>query len=187
MGSNIHLSNPPNNNEKKIFEHLFHMLYPRLCSFAFHFVQNDAAAEDIVSDVMYKLWEKKGQFDSLINIKSYLYTSVRNKSLSYLNKKETDRKHINEIKNSWSEEFFQDHLIKEELTGLLFQALDKLPDKAQQIFRMSCLEGIKYKDIAENLGVSVNTIKSQRARAVRLLKEILKDQVIWVFLLSLLK
>lgn len=181
------LSNEIRKDDEKAFEYIYQTLYPRLCAFANQYVNDNDAAEDVVSDVMYELWRKKRTFESFESIKAFLYVSVRNKSLSYLRKQNISLKHSEEIKKTSTESFFKEHLIEEELTGILRQALDQLPEKARKVFELSCIEGLKYKEVAEDLNVSINTVKSQRARAIKLLKELLEGQVLWIFLLNLLK
>lgn len=174
-------------DEKKAFEFIFHKLYARLCSFAKQYVNDATTAEDVVGDVMYELWKKKRTFENFDSIKSFLYISVRNKALTYIRKQNINIKHSEEEKYISTNEFFQDHLIEEELTGILSNALEQLPEKARKVFELSCIEGLKYKEVAEDLNITVNTVKSQRARAIQLLKELLKDQVIWIFILGLLE
>ena len=181
------LSNEIRKDDEKAFEYIYQTLYPRLCAFANQYVNDNNAAEDVVSDVMYELWRKKRTFESFESIKAFLYVSVRNKSLSYLRKQKISFKHSEEIKKTSTESFFKEHLIEEELTGILRQALDQLPEKARKVYELSCIEGLKYKEVAEDLNVSINTVKSQRARAIKLLKELLEGQVLWIFLLNLLK
>ena len=174
-------------DESKAFEYIFQTLYPRLCAFAKQYVCDNCIAEDVVSDVMYELWKKKRTFENLEAIKSFLYISVRNKSLSYIRKQNASKKQTEEIKHISSSVFFQDHLIEEELTGILALAMEKLPEKARMVFKLSCIEGLKYKEVAEDLNITINTVKSQRSRALKLLKELLHDQIYLLFILSLLK
>jgi RNA polymerase sigma-70 factor (ECF subfamily) len=77
-------------------------------------------------------------------------------------------------------------ILEEEVHYLLFQALDSLPEKCRQVFELSCLEGMKYKDIAEDLQISINTVKSQRARAIDLLRKQLKDYPFFQLFLSII-
>ncbi|MCG8412552.1 MAG: RNA polymerase sigma-70 factor [Bacteroidales bacterium] len=172
-------------NEGKAFEYIFQMLYPRLCVFANQYLEDSQASEDVVSDIMFELWNKKRSFENLESIKAFLFISVKNRALTYLRKQKVCLKNAEEIKYISSEEFFKEHIIEDELSGIISRTLEKLPEKARRVFELSCIEGLKYKEVAEDLNVSINTVKSQRARAIQLLKELLKNEIIFgiIFLL----
>jgi len=77
-------------------------------------------------------------------------------------------------------------IIEEEVHATLYHALASLPPKSRRVFELSCLEGLKYSEIADEMGISLNTVKSQRARAIELLKEMLKDYPYYYMVVFLL-
>ena len=149
-----------------IYSHFFH----KLVFFAASFVKSREAAEEVVEDVIIKLWSNKKTIASIQNLQVYLFSAVRNQSLNYLEKKPLYA--VSELsQNSYSIESSSvsplEHLILSEMTQELQVAVDSLPHRCQLIFRLVREEGLKYKEGAEILNISVNTIDNQMAIAVR--------------------
>ena len=170
--------------DKKAYKVIFETYYKRLYAFSFKYVEDSYAAEEIVENVLLILWQKRHGMDKVKNLKSYLYTMVRNASLDYL-KKEKKFERLDLEKHD-STALMEQFIIEEETYALLFQALGSLPQKCRKVFELSCLEGVKYKDIAEDMQISINTVKSQRARAIELLKQELKGYLFFQIFLSAL-
>ncbi|PXY42105.1 hypothetical protein DMB65_02390 [Flavobacterium cheongpyeongense] len=170
--------------DETYYKELFYSLYPRLVSYSFGFVKDNFMAEEVVENVMLQLWENRLKFEKIVDVKSYLYRMVRNGSLLVLKK---EIKSV-ELDKSLSEDApeFDFNILEEEIYAVLIDALNSLPEKCKEVFELSCLEGMKYKDIAEKLNISVNTVKSQRARAIELLKEKLKNHSELLFILLFL-
>ncbi|WNH09507.1 RNA polymerase sigma-70 factor [Thalassobellus suaedae] len=170
--------------DKNAFKVIFNTYYKRLYLFSLNYVEDKYAAEEIVENVLLKLWQKRNKLDKIDNLKSYLYTMVRNASLDYIKK---EKKFIRlDLEKHDSVTLKDQFIIEEETYAVLFQALDTLPSKCRKVFELSCLEGLKYKDIAEDLQISINTVKSQRARAIELLKSHLKNHPFFQILLATL-
>jgi RNA polymerase sigma-70 factor (ECF subfamily) len=170
-----------NSEAYKIF---FETFYNRLYAYAFKYVQDHFAAEEIVENTMFILWEKRKKLGNIENIKSYLYTIVRNASLDYIKLK--NKKTPFNIESHDVSCELNSQIVEEEVHALLIDALNSLPDKCRKVFELSCLEGLKYKEIAEDMQISLNTVKSQRARAIQLLKIRLKDTPLLLVLLGVL-
>ncbi|OXA75147.1 RNA polymerase sigma-70 factor, ECF subfamily [Flavobacterium aquidurense] len=166
------------------YKELFYSLYPRLVSYSYSFVKDNFLAEEVVENVMLQLWENRLKFEKIIDVKSYLYTMTRNGSLLIIKKE----KKVVELNDELAHETldFDFNIVKEELYATLIDALNSLPEKCKEVFELSCIEGLKYRDIAEQLNISINTVKSQRARAIELLKVKLKNHSELLFLLLFL-
>ncbi|MCR8668010.1 RNA polymerase sigma-70 factor [Aestuariibaculum sp. M13] len=170
--------------DKSAFKSIFDIYFKRLCVFALNYVQDQFTAEEVVENTLLKLWQKRSKLDNVENLKSYLYTMVRNACVDY-NKKEKKLIRL-DIKKHDNVSLNDPFVVEEETHAALYAALETLPEKCRKVFELSCLDGIKYKDIAEDLKISLNTVKSQRARAISLLKLYLKDHPFYaVFLASL--
>ncbi len=158
-------------------------MYPRLLSYCLKYIDDRMIADEIVEDCMFYLWERRRDMEKVKDLKSYLYIMVRNKALAYLKE---DRKVVSmEIPETISD-FVDEYVLEEEVHAVLLNALKKLPEKCRRVFELSCLDGLKYKDIAEDMNISINTVKSQRARAIELLRIQLKDYAVLLVCLSLL-
>ncbi|GAA4292367.1 RNA polymerase sigma-70 factor [Aestuariibaculum suncheonense] len=168
----------------KSFKGIYYSLYPRLLSFSLKYVKDQFVAEEVVEDCMLYLWERRKELESVKDLKSYLYTMVKNRCFTYLrnNHKEIPLEAVNYEAISQEDQY----IIEEETHAILMKAIEELPDKCKKVFKMSCIEGVRYKDIALEMDISVNTVKSQRSRAIELLKRSLKDQPFVTIYLSIL-
>ncbi len=169
-------------DDAKAFKIIFDTFYKRLYTFSFNYVSESYAAEEVIENVFFKLWKERHKLDRVENLKSYLYTMTRNASLDYI-KKEKQFVRLDPEKHG-SSTLMNQYIITEETHAILFQALETLPKKCRKVFELSCIEGVKYKDIAEDLQISINTVKSQRARAIELLKKHLKNHPLFQVILA---
>ena len=166
------------------FEMLYNEQYKSLCHFAQRFVYDLDTAREIVQDVFVRIWEKRNSLPVDISLKSYLYTSVRNKCLDYLKhlnvEYEYEKMRVREVQESGNSssnaiDHPLDGLITEELENAIKDAIENLPDKCKGIFEMSRYKGLKYREIAEELNISVKTVETQMSRAIHSLKNELSN------------
>lgn len=154
---------------KTAFKKVFEEFYSQLVVFSLKYGLSEYEAEEVVENTFIKLWEKKETLDKIKNPKSFLYKMVANASIDSVKKQ---KKTISlESINYEANNFIEESILEEEVHSGLFKILDSLPKKCKKVFILSCIEGLKYKDIAEDLDISINTVKSQRARAIKLIKE----------------
>jgi RNA polymerase sigma-70 factor (ECF subfamily) len=147
------------------FQLIFKNHYKPLCIHAFVIVKDDEIAQDVVQDVFLKVWNKKEELFQISNIISYLYTAVRNAALDYLRKFKTTED-INELEiGDQALDPYQAINIKE-LGNHLKESVANLPLQCRLIFEMVYIEGRKYQEVADELGLSINTIKTQLKRAL---------------------
>ena len=160
------------------FEQLFRTFFTPLCQFARKYTNNLDSAKEIVHDVFITLWEKRQGIDPDKQIKSYLFTSVYNRSLNYIrdNKKFDKNIELSELSKTIDEsnsiEAKMDSVV---LNARIQQALQKLPEKCREIFILSRFKELKYAEIAKKLNISVKTVEAQMTKALKILREELKD------------
>lgn len=156
--------------DKYSFDKLFRESYPALCSFAYQYVEDPALSEDLVQEVFVTLWERRGEIDKNLSIRAYLYTAVKNRCLNHMKHQKVRMKFAEvELLTKERHAFFRDSLIEEETHRLVYQAINELPEKCRKIIQMN-LEGFKNKEIAEQLNISINTVKTQKVIAYRQLR-----------------
>ena len=167
-------------------ELLFRRFYRPLTVFAMKFVTHREEAEDIVQDVFIQLWESS-RFDSVKKyLRSYLYQSVRNRCLNVLESKgEILMKPIDVVLEWPSSELF-DETDYDRYIDSIYREIDKLPERTREIFKAVVLDGKRYKEVAEEFGVSVNTVKTVLSRSLATLRSILDDKTYFI-LLSLIR
>jgi RNA polymerase sigma-70 factor (ECF subfamily) len=148
---------------------LFERYYSSLCSFAFRFVKTMHLAEEAVSDVFLHIWLKKNTIEIRTNLKTYLYTAVRNQSINYVKHHTVSFEDIETVdaQDAISELHPHAHMLYEELKDDIDALLRQLPEKRQIIFKMNRIDGLSYKEIAEILSISVHTVQNQMVAAVK--------------------
>ena len=178
------MSDSDQNNDDKLFESirqgnidayemLFKKYYLSMCMIARRIVEDEDVAKDLVQEIFIRLWEKRETYDFRETADIFLYVSVRNKCFDYLR----SRKNLplqEGLSAAGKEYFFHDILIEEETYRIVMEAIDTLPAQSGRIIKLS-LEGKQNKEISENLGISVNTVKSLKYKAMDTLREVLKD------------
>ena len=162
------------------FRFIFDKYYITLCMFANQYVEDDALAADIVQECFVKLWQLRDDFMYVHQIKSFLYTSVRNKSLNELEHTKVMNEYAQKVMEMGKDSFFQDKVIAEESYRILVDAIDKLPPQRKNIMRLA-LEGKTNPEIAEALNISGETVHSQKKIAYRKLRGYLKDYYYLLF------
>ncbi len=166
----------------KEYKSLFDKLYTSLCLFANSYLKNLEVSKDIVQEVFIKIWEDKIEFQNENTIKSYLYTAVKNKSLDYLKSKyvkTTEHFSISEMEKLETEPFFLREVVILETSSIIENAINTLPNKCAQIIKLS-IKDFTNAEIAEELGISVNTVKTQKKIGYKRLKPLLKDYFILI-------
>lgn len=173
---------------KHKFEKLFREHFTALCYFAQKYLGDLDSSKEIVHSVFIKIWENRAEFDWEKPSKSYLFTSVYNRSLNFIrdNKKFTSHDTL-EAQNATSQNAeYSNSMEVAELEGKIKIALQQLPEKCREVFELNRFEGKKYAEIAEKLNISVKTVETHMSKALKIMKEELKDYL-YIFILIILK
>jgi RNA polymerase sigma-70 factor, ECF subfamily len=169
--------NNPSGISQREFEKLFKTHFTLLYSFAVKIIKDKDAAREISHKVFVKLWEKREEIDFSKPLRSYLFTAVHNRCLNHLRdqKKFIDK----EVTDEWLEHYAgideHDKLVSAESIGSIMQAIEALPEKCREVFKLSRFEELSYYDIAGKLNLSVKTVESHMSKALALLRESLAD------------
>ncbi len=169
---------------EKAYHYLFSHYYARLCRVANTYLNDSFAAENIVSDLFFYLWEHREEISINSSLDSYLLKSVRNRCLNYL--QQAMYRYETDLPDSISDFSVNhqndstpgsplDHLLEKELEGKIHMAVGNLPDECRAVFKMSRYEQNSYEEIAQSLGISVNTVRYHMKNALSRLRENLKD------------
>jgi RNA polymerase sigma-70 factor (ECF subfamily) len=160
------------------FDDLFTAWYGKLQVYALSVLQNDAQAEEVVQTVFCRIWEKRRQWHVRTNIKAYLYGSVYNQCMDGLRQAKQVRKyqrHVLQNNNEGQAAPASGKAELKELEARLQVALSQLPDQCRAIFQLSRIGGLKYREIAEQLGISIKTVEANICRALKHLRDELND------------
>lgn len=159
-------------NMKQItaFRELFRAFYRYLVLYAMRYVKQQEVAEDMVQEVFMAVWESDKEYNSYHGFRSFLYDSVKNKCLNYLKHQEVERRHAERIVIEQEEEDEDYRLMREEMYRALHRAVNDLPGRCRAVFELH-LEGKKNEEIAQILQLSVETVKTQKKKAMAFLRE----------------
>jgi RNA polymerase sigma-70 factor, ECF subfamily len=159
------------------FEQLFKEHFKSLYAYAYTILKNESQAEETVQNVFCKIWEKNIQPDIQISIKAYLYKAVYHESLNYLKHQKIKAQYQSHAMhhNKKQAENASKRVLVKELEAHLRKALNELPEQCRTIFQMSRFDGLKYQEIAQQLGISVKTVENQMGKALKQLRVKLVD------------
>lgn len=171
-----------------VFEKVFKEHFKGLHSYAFTIIKDDADAEEIVQNVFFKLWERREQMAELQSVNAYLYRAVYNESLNYLKHQKVKMAYQSHTVHSNQQASNPaDSASLKELEAKIQTAMNDLPEQCRTVFQLSRFEELKYREIADRLGISVKTVENQMGKALKVLRTKLAEYlpVIWLLLINL--
>lgn len=155
--------------DQQAFDALFRTWYAPLCRYAARLLDGDMDdAEDVVQQTFIKLWEQRETLPIQFSVKAYLYKMVHNRSLNRLRDAQTRRRH-SEISVSFGNDMAPPVEVSD-LQTRLHAALEQLPTECRRIFELSRFEELKYREIADQLNISIKTVETQMGKALRLMR-----------------
>jgi RNA polymerase sigma-70 factor (ECF subfamily) len=157
------------NSNRASFKRLYLFYYSKLFWFAKSIVKFDEAAEEIVDDVFLNLWIQRAKLIDINCFANYCYTSVKNKAITYISKKQLDKVNLDDINIEIIDTATtgEDKLICEDTTKIINNALSKLSSQCQMVFKLIKEDGLKYREVAELLDISVKTVEYHMGNALK--------------------
>lgn len=161
-----------NSGNQQAFSHIFRQFYQPLCFFCNRLITDKDAAEEIVQDILFKVWDKKEDFSTLSSIKAFLYISTRNASMNFIDKEQRKLKRERELFEGMSE--LEEPIIREiiytEVLNEIRTEINNLPEQCGKVIKMLYEEDMKPQEIAEELNIKVSTVYNQKMRGISILK-----------------
>ncbi|PKD18670.1 hypothetical protein APR41_17840 [Salegentibacter salinarum] len=168
--------------EHTAYETLFRLYFDRLFYFAKSYLEDEDEAKEITQNVFFKFWKSRNSLSIDSNLNAYLFRMTKNECLDYFKHQKVRANYQDNIKKeraALNQSSLQDHpdllLIETELEAKVSQILDELPPRCKQIFIKSRFEGLKYKEIANEMNISIKTVEHQIAKALRLFRRELQE------------
>lgn len=155
--------------DEQAFRYLFDRYFTSLCRFVRVYVRESLIAEEIVLDVFVNIWEKRKNLDIKVSWKSYLFQAAKNRALNYL--RDNDR-YVTTSDWTLFDKAEVDYTVEmNELTRLIKEAIDSLPEKTKEVFRKSRMDYLTNKEIAGELDVTVKNVEAHITNAIKLIKK----------------
>jgi RNA polymerase sigma-70 factor (ECF subfamily) len=158
------------------YEMIFREHYHPMTAYAFRFLGNLTDSESIVQDVFLRLWQKRSEITITTSLQYYLFRSVKNHCINYLEHEKIKTGYqAMVIKNETDRSDYSEFFLEFGLSKKIEVAIASLPQKRQEIFRLAREEGLKYREIADRLELSVKTVEAQMTLALKQLRDSLKE------------
>ena len=159
------------------FEQVFKTHFKNLHAYACSITKEETVAEEVVQNVFVKLWERSEALSISGSVPAYLYRAVYNESLNYLKHQKVRSAYGQHVVHTMKNE--TEHggkkLQLKELEGRLAEAMNDLPEQCRTIFQLSRFEELRYREIADRLGLSIKTVENQMGKALKILRVKLVD------------
>ena len=158
--------------DREAYNLFFDYYYPRLIRFSMIFVKQHASAEEVVSEVLIKIFKKRKKLASISNLEGYLFIATKNQSLKFLHKENKQNASVNFMEDEAdyilpTYQSPETELLNKELNMVIREAVDTLPPKRRMIFRFIKEEGLRYKDVAKLMDISIKTVEVHMGLALR--------------------
>jgi len=163
----------------RLFQENFYKYYEPLCKYAFTIVKEPHSCEDIVQETFLRVWEKKQNLIGSEELTWYLYTAIRNNCLSYLEKKQKTvlgEFSGQEVIETPGERPQISTTPEKDYETLLKDALANLPPKCREVFVLSRVSNLTYKQIGDSLGISIKTVENQMGKALKILRAYIRQK-----------
>lgn len=170
--------------DENAFRFYYERYYHALCLWVLRIIRDEVLMHDIVQEAFITLWKSREAMESELHLKMFLYQVVRNRCFNYLKNKRVEEKYIRESLMVEEDTSFEGSLVEEEVYRLVIQEIENLPEEQRKVVNLH-LEGKNNLKIAEILRISVNTVKTHKARARKALKIKLDNLFIITVLLGL--
>lgn len=173
-----------NLKDQQGWELLYDRYYATLCSFVANILKQQEDVEDLVQEIFITIWENKRIFTDIKELTNYLYRACYNNALLYIRNNQIHDTILDTLRQKNEEEDEEEILyalaVKEEIIRQLYMEIEELPAEQRRIILLR-IEGYSWEEIAERLGISINTVKTQRSRSFKFLRNKLGDSVYWIF------
>jgi RNA polymerase sigma-70 factor (ECF subfamily) len=165
-------------------EMLFKSFYQPLCQYAYSFLRDKDEADEVVQAAFVNIWDRREELSIQTSVKSYLYRAVRNACLNVIKHERVKKEHeTHELAQGEPvHEGTSEGVMMSELERRIAAAMKALPEQCRLVFQLSRFEELRYAEIAEQLNISVKTVENHMGKALRIMREQLKDYLPLVLL-----
>ncbi|GHV48220.1 DNA-directed RNA polymerase sigma-70 factor [Bacteroidia bacterium] len=184
--SDRNLADAMHNGSKQAFEAIYRKYHRMLYSIAFRYLSSAEDAEDATADVFVRLWEIRREIVIETSLKNFLYTMMKNNILNQLRGSKPVFSTIDsaDVYQKEDEDILEYLLEKEEMRNKLYKAINSLPEQKRKICLLKMEENLKNEEIAKRMNISLNTMKTHYLQALRMLRMVLHQWIVFIIALT---
>jgi RNA polymerase sigma-70 factor (family 1) len=177
----------------KAFDAVYDLLFNAIFFFTKNITKDEEEAADITTDAFAKVWERHSQFESLAQVRNFLFRAARNASISYLRSlraKNNYATHLSYLSAEEEENLIERYTVEAMLLQKLYHEIEKLPKKMQEVFKLCYIEGLPKAQVAEQLHMAEKTVHNTCSEALKKLRLMFSEEellVVFVLLADLCK
>lgn len=155
------------------YKKIYSLYYNDLCSYVFNFTNDKDLSEDIVQNVIFAIWKNKHKLNIHNSLKAYLYKSCYNEFIDTYKRQKKQIDYVTSVKITTLNTFFDEDTnnFSEKRVLQVQKAIEKLPKKCKEVFTLTKIEGLKYREVADRMKISVKTVEAHMGLAIRKIKE----------------
>ena len=169
--------------DESAFQAIFHEFYLPVCKAVQRFIRDKGIVEDLAQDIFVRLWERRDQINITSSLGAYLHRMAVNEALTYIRRQKKFQTNDIEDTDFKADQHSTDEVMAgNELKDNISAAISQLPPRCQTIFKMSRYEDMTYKQIGEQLDISVKTVENQMGKALKILRGLLQNYLQWIIL-----
>lgn len=185
LASEIEVLEAIREGDETAFEMIFKEYYQPLCRYAHSFLSDREEAEETVQASFIGIWEKRNTLRITTSLKAYLYQAIRNRCLNVLKHEKVKQQHVHHemVLMAKHDEATADTVLSNELEKKIYLAMQALPEQCRLVFKLSRFEELKYQEIADQLNISVKTVENQIGKALKIMREQLREYLPIILLL----
>ncbi|KAA2243200.1 RNA polymerase sigma-70 factor [Chitinophaga agrisoli] len=169
------------------YEAIYNEFWPKLYGYVYNRLKNKEVAEEIVQEVFFSLWMKRATLELTHSLSAYLHTAVKYQLFNYLKADHVRRNYVSRAavdKGALTDNSNEEHIAAADLKNTMEKEISRLPEKCQQVFRMSRQEHLSVHDIATSLNISRKTVENHLTKALRQLRMVLGHYICFLLILS---
>lgn len=181
-----HIFKEISTDKQKAFEIIFRKYYESLCRYASSFRLDKSECEELVQELFFKIWQNRKSISITNSVSSYLYSSLRNMIINKVKHEKIKSEYAAYKKHTSDNIYINNETETSELEILINKSIEDLPTECKKVFKLSRYEGLKYREIAQQLNISEKTVENQIIKALQRLRTVLSNYLPYVLIIIVL-
>lgn len=162
--------------DEEAFTLLFHKYTPKLFPFVFKLTRSEHLAQEMIQETFLRLWVSRVDLVNIENPSAWIYRIASNLSINYLRNQNNRLRILQTLPIAGMQDTSEEKMDSKELEGIIRLAVNLLPEKRQEVYRLSREDGLSHQQIADKLNISINTVKNQIGSSLKFIQEFISKE-----------